>query len=43
MDQIGFLPPRPAVLARRREIVADLLDLLPEGCLVHEPRELVPF
>lgn len=43
MDQIGFLEPRSAVLARRREIVADLLDLLPEGCLVHEPRELVPF
>ncbi len=43
MDQIGFLEPRAAVLARRREIVADLLDLLPEGCLVHEPRELVPF
>ncbi|GMB81395.1 FAD-linked oxidase C-terminal domain-containing protein [Shinella zoogloeoides] len=43
MDQIGFLEPRPAVLSRRRDIVADLLDLLPEGCLVHEPRELVPF
>ncbi|MGD9478297.1 UNVERIFIED_ORG: FAD-binding protein [Roseateles sp. XES5] len=43
MDQIGFLAPRPAVLARRREIVADLIDLLPEGCLVHEPRALVPF
>ena len=43
MDQIGFLKPRAAVLARRREIVADLLDLLPEGCLVHERRELVPF
>jgi glycolate oxidase len=43
MDQIGFLEPRPAVIARRREIVADLLDLLPEGCLVHELRELVPF
>ncbi|WLR96362.1 FAD-linked oxidase C-terminal domain-containing protein [Shinella sumterensis] len=43
MDQIAFLEPRPAVLSRRREIVADLLDLLPEGCLVHEPRELVPF
>jgi len=43
MDQIGFLEPRPAVLSRRREIVADLLDLLPEGCLVHETRELVPF
>jgi glycolate oxidase len=43
MDQIGFLEPRPAVIARRREIVADLLDLLPPGCLVHEPRALVPF
>ncbi|MFC3073100.1 FAD-linked oxidase C-terminal domain-containing protein [Shinella pollutisoli] len=43
MDQIGFLAPRPAVLARRREIVADLLDLMPPGCLVHEERELVPF
>lgn len=43
MDQIGFLEPRPAVLSRRKEIVADLLDLLPQGCLVHEPRELVPF
>jgi len=43
MDQIGFLEPRAAVLSRRREIVADLLDLLPEGCLVHEPRALVPF
>ncbi len=43
MDQIGFLEPRPSVLSRRREIVADLVDLLPAGCLVHEPRELVPF
>ncbi|MBD9371176.1 FAD-binding protein [Rhizobium sp. ARZ01] len=43
MEQIGFLPPKPAVLSRRREIVGDLMDLLPEGCLVHEPRELVPF
>jgi len=43
MDQIGFLAPRPAVVARRREIVADLADLLPPGCLVHEERELVPF
>ncbi len=43
MEQIGFLPPRAAVLSRRSEIVADLMDLLPEGCLVHEPRELVPF
>ena len=43
MDQIGFLEPRPSVLSRRCEIVADLVDLLPQGCLVHEPRELVPF
>ncbi len=43
MDQIGFLAPRPSVLSRRREIVADLVDLLPPGCLVHELRELVPF
>lgn len=43
MEQIGFLPPKPAVLSRRSEIVEDLLDLLPEGCLVHEPRALVPF
>lgn len=43
MDQIGFLEPRPSVLSRRREIVVDLIDLLPQGCLVHEPRELVPF
>ncbi|SOC34937.1 glycolate oxidase [Rhizobium subbaraonis] len=43
MEQIGFLPPKAAVLARRDEIVGDLLDLLPEGCLVHETRELVPF
>lgn len=43
MEQIGFLPPKPAVLSRRPEIVGDLLDLLPEGCLVHEPRALVPF
>ena len=43
MEQIGFLPPKSAVLSRRREIVGDLKDLLPEACLVHEPRELVPF
>ncbi|MDR6756264.1 glycolate oxidase [Mycoplana sp. BE70] len=43
MEQIGFLPPKSAVLSRRSEIVEDLLDLLPEGCLVHEPRALVPF
>jgi glycolate oxidase len=40
---ISFLPPRADVLARRNEIVADLIDLLPPECLVHEARELVPF
>ena len=40
---IPFLPPRAAVLARRSEIVADLADLLPRECLIHEARELVPF
>lgn len=40
---IAFLEPKRSVLDRRREIVADLADLLPEGCLVHEARELVPF
>jgi glycolate oxidase len=40
---ISFLPPRVDVLARRNEIVADLVDLLPPECLVHEARELVPF
>ncbi len=42
-EAIEFLEPRPAVLARRKEITADLADLLPPECLVHEPRELVPF
>jgi glycolate oxidase len=40
---ISFLAPRADVLARRREIVADLAAMLPPECLVHEPRELVPF
>ena len=40
---IPFLPPRAEVLARRKEIVADLIDLLPPECLIHEARELVPF
>ncbi|MDO9415607.1 FAD-binding oxidoreductase [Pararhizobium sp.] len=42
-DTITFLPPKQAVLDRRREIVADLADLLPAGCLISEPRGLVPF
>lgn len=42
-DAISFLEPRADVLARRAQIVADLTDLLPAECLVHEARELVPF
>ncbi|MGN7292194.1 FAD-linked oxidase C-terminal domain-containing protein [Rhizobium sp. SAFR-030] len=42
-DTIEFLKPRPGVLSRRAAIIADLTDLLPPECLVHEPRELVPF
>ena len=42
-DAIKFLEPRQAVLSRRATIIADLADLLPPECLVHEPRELVPF
>ncbi|MBN9031134.1 MAG: FAD-binding oxidoreductase [Rhizobiales bacterium 63-7] len=40
---IRFLEPQPAILARRRQIVADLADLLAKDGLIHEPRELVPF
>src|SRR6478609_6376813 len=42
-DAMSFLSPRADVLARRRQIVGDLIGLLPPECLVHEPRELVPF
>ena len=42
-EAIKFLEPRKNVMSRRREIIADLADLLPPECLVHEPRELVPF
>ncbi len=42
-DTIRFLKPREAVLSRRAAIIADLTDLLPPECLVHEARELVPF
>ncbi len=38
-----FLKPREAVLSRRTAIIADLAELLPPECLVHEARELVPF
>jgi glycolate oxidase len=42
-EAISFLALKADVLARRNEIVADLIDLLPPECLVHEARELVPF
>ena len=40
---IKFLEPRAAVLSSRDRIISDLKDILAEDCLVHEPRELVPF
>lgn len=42
-EAIKFLEPRKNVMSRRRAIIEDLADLLPPECLVHEPRELVPF
>lgn len=42
-QSIQFLQPRASVLSNRDRIVADLSDLLSPECLVHEPRELVPF
>ncbi len=42
-ETIGFLQPRPAVMARRRDIAADLADLLPSGCLISDERSLKPF
>ncbi|MFF2320640.1 FAD-binding oxidoreductase [Agrobacterium sp. NPDC058088] len=40
---IKFLEPRAQIVASRDRIIADLKDILPADCLVHEPRELVPF
>lgn len=40
---IQFLTPRQNIVSRRATIIADLKELLPPDCLVHEPRELVPF
>ncbi|KAA3503342.1 FAD-binding protein [Rhizobium rhizogenes] len=40
---IKFLEPRAKVVASRDRIISDLKDILPEDCLVHQPRELVPF
>ncbi len=42
-ETIRFLTPKAPVLARRDAIIADLKDLLPPECLVHEERALVPF
>jgi glycolate oxidase len=42
-EAIKFLEPRSNVIARRSAIIADLVDLLPHECVVHEARELVPF
>ena len=42
-EAIAFLQPNAAILARRKEIVADLAELVPAERLVHEPVELVPF
>ncbi len=42
-NSIQFLEPRPAVLARRAAIMADLAALLPPDCFMHEQRALVPF
>ncbi|PVE54341.1 FAD-linked oxidase C-terminal domain-containing protein [Rhizobium rhizogenes] len=42
-QSIQFLQPRAAVLSAWDRIVSDLADLLPPDCLVHEPRELMPF
>lgn len=42
-QSIQFLKPRATVLSARDRIVSDLADLLPPECLVHEPRELMPF
>lgn len=42
-EAIAFLPPRPEVLSRRVEILADLKELVPQGRLVEERNALVPF
>lgn len=42
-SEILFLEPRPAVLARRREIVASLATFLPKDALISDERGLKPF
>ncbi len=43
MNDIAFLKPDPAIIARRGEIAAELARLVPPDCLVTAERELVPF
>lgn len=43
MQEIAFLEPDPAIMARREEIAAGLAALLSGEGLVTDPRELVPF
>ena len=42
-EAIQFLEPNAAILSRRKEILADLAELVPAERLVQEPNELVPF
>jgi len=42
-ELIAFQEPDRAVIQRRPAIISDLANLLPEGCLITEERELVPF
>jgi glycolate oxidase len=42
-EAIQFLAARDGVLSRRPSIIADLADLLPAECLIHEARGLAPF
>ncbi len=43
MQEIAFLEPDPAIMARREEIAAGLAALVSGEGLVTDPRELVPF
>ena len=43
MPEIQFLEPRSDIMDKRDMICGDLIDLLPKGCVVTDPRELKPF
>lgn len=43
MPEIQFLEPRADILGKRDMICSDLTDLLPEGCVITDERELKPF